>query len=232
MNLLAGKVVFELTYYWVSLMSTDAADVKPGDRRAARRIGVEEGADFDERRRIILVEASKAFNERGFANTSLDDIAARLKVTKPALYHYVKGKEDLIDQCIALSIKENRTFLRRAAEVRGSGLDKLRFVFSQWATHIITPFGRSMVRVDLNSLSEENQRKHRQVQRLVLDSIEDIIRQGMEDGSIRTCNPAVITLSLLGLFNSPARWFREDGALSIDEVVEELMSLMERGLAL
>jgi AcrR family transcriptional regulator len=38
------------------------------------------------KREAVIVAAARAFARRGYHNTSLDDLAASLKVTKPTLY--------------------------------------------------------------------------------------------------------------------------------------------------
>jgi AcrR family transcriptional regulator len=206
------------------------AGSKEAIRRSARRIGVEHGADFDGRLEIILREAARAFNENGVKATSIDDVAKRLGVTKPAIYHYVPSKNELIAECLKMSYRETAAVMDRALEFDGNGLQKLRFGFGQWAAFVATDFGRAMVLINLNSLSEESRESHLETQRLLLHRTEQIIREGIADGSIRTCNPTVVTLGLMGLFSSPARWFREDGPLKIEEAVDELLGLMATGL--
>jgi len=49
----------------------------------------------DEIRKKIVSEAFAIFLEKGFEKTMMDDIAARLGVTKPAIYRYYKNKEEL-----------------------------------------------------------------------------------------------------------------------------------------
>ena len=44
----------------------------------------------------ILQEADVLFSRKGYNSTSLDDISARLDITKTALYHYVKNKNELL----------------------------------------------------------------------------------------------------------------------------------------
>lgn len=46
----------------------------------------------EDTRRAILVNARVAFAERGYADTSLDDIVAPARLTKGALYHHFKNK--------------------------------------------------------------------------------------------------------------------------------------------
>ena len=69
--------------------------------------------------------AARAFNERGFHNTSLDDIAAALEVTKPTIYYYVANKEQLLFECFVAGLEPIRAALREAKQLhalrRGNG---------------------------------------------------------------------------------------------------------------
>jgi AcrR family transcriptional regulator len=49
----------------------------------------------DEIRKKIVAEAFSIFLAKGFEGTKMEDIAARLNVTKPAIYRYFKNKEEL-----------------------------------------------------------------------------------------------------------------------------------------
>src|SRR5882672_6105307 len=51
------------------------------------------------KRDAVILAAARAFRERGYHNTSLDDLAASLKVTKPTLYLYVPNKEAILFEC-------------------------------------------------------------------------------------------------------------------------------------
>ena len=47
----------------------------------------------------MLKTAAQMFLEKSYGRTSLDDVAKRLKVTKPALYHYFHNKEEILLGC-------------------------------------------------------------------------------------------------------------------------------------
>lgn len=51
--------------------------------------------DSVETKEKILNEALKLFMKNGYDKTSLNDIAKRIKITKPALYYYFKNKDEL-----------------------------------------------------------------------------------------------------------------------------------------
>ena len=57
--------------------------------------------DPEVRRRQILEEAMKLFYEKGYDNTSLDDIAASLDITKGLCYRYFSSKQALLDEVIS-----------------------------------------------------------------------------------------------------------------------------------
>lgn len=200
-------------------------------RRAGRRIGVNEEATFDERRRMILHAAAKAFNENGIKNTSLDDVAATLGVSKPALYHYVSCKNEMIQQCLVIAAEESLQLFDDANKQPGTGLEKLRFMLKSWANFITTDFGRTIVLIRTNTLDEESQQDLRLAHRAILQRVENLVKEGIDDGSIRPCNTTVTTLAMMGMFNSLAHWHRESGELNVEEIVSELLDSLENGIA-
>ena len=46
-------------------------------------------------RRAVLAAARSSFGQKGYAQTSVDEIAAAARVTKGAVYHHFAGKEAL-----------------------------------------------------------------------------------------------------------------------------------------
>jgi AcrR family transcriptional regulator len=58
--------------------------------------------------------AVELFTRRGYAGTSLDEVAKRARVTKGALYHHFSGKQALFEA--AFDVVENR-IMRRLAEI-------------------------------------------------------------------------------------------------------------------
>jgi len=59
----------------------------------------------DVKREAVIRAAAQAFNARGYHNTSIDEIAAALNVTKPTIYYYVANKEQLLLECILTGLE-------------------------------------------------------------------------------------------------------------------------------
>ena len=60
----------------------------------------------DLRRREILTAAIKVFGKKGFADTSVDDVAAAAKIAKGTLYLYFRSKEDIYATALRQAIHE------------------------------------------------------------------------------------------------------------------------------
>src|SRR3984893_8372917 len=98
---------------------------RPRRADAWKDAGQSRDEQFAAKRSALIRKAARAFSARGFYNTSLDDIAAQLGVTKPALYYYVKSKEDILYACHVISNELGSEAMAYAENLKGSGLDRV-----------------------------------------------------------------------------------------------------------
>src|SRR5262245_47963863 len=70
-----------------------------------------------EREALILQAAEDTFAEKGYYETSMDEIAARVGIAKGTVYLHFPSKEALI---IKIFIREMERFLQKAEEVFAS----------------------------------------------------------------------------------------------------------------
>jgi AcrR family transcriptional regulator len=76
--------------------------------------------EYSESTRHALVDSAvDLFTKRGYAATSLDEVARRARVTKGALYHHFSGKQALFEA--AFDAVENTVMTRLAEIVVGPG---------------------------------------------------------------------------------------------------------------
>src|SRR2546423_11437934 len=74
--------------------------------------------DYSESTRSALVNSAvELFTKRGYAGTSLDEVARRARVTKGALYHHFSGKQALFEA--AFEQVESRVMGRLEEIMRG-----------------------------------------------------------------------------------------------------------------
>ena len=84
--------------------------------------------DHEVKREAVIRAAARAFDERGYHHTSLDDIAADLGVTKPTVYYYVANKEQLLFECFLAGLTPIREAFHSAERLPGPrpGTDSTR----------------------------------------------------------------------------------------------------------
>jgi AcrR family transcriptional regulator len=93
----------------------DAIPGRPVPRLARRE------QHTDDTRRAILAAARQAFARSGYADTSLDAIVGRARLTKGALYHHFNNKAAVLEAVYIEMEEELATRVRAAVLSRGGG---------------------------------------------------------------------------------------------------------------
>src|SRR5215467_11521395 len=95
------------------MLVADVKTVLKGPRRTV--VGRTVGASAEVTRARILDVALELFAERGYAGTSVRDIAERLGMTKSSLYYHFASKEDVLNALVTPLIEDLDEFIADAA---------------------------------------------------------------------------------------------------------------------
>lgn len=145
----------------------------------------------EETRNLILDVSTKLFIEKGYDETSLQDIIDRLGgMTKGAIYHHFRSKEDILIAVVERLCEENSIKMAKLRDDTSlTGKQKLEKMFSDSLTN---PNQKDMFTVTPNLL--ENPKLLVYYMKMVAytvvpDYVIPVIKQGVEDGSIVTEYP-------------------------------------------
>ena len=195
---------------------TGAARSKAGTSTARRELVENE----------IFEHAARLFAERGFAGTSLQDIADAMGMTRPALYYYVRNKDDLLARLVTEITEGPASQLAAIAEGDGDAVERLRemvqLIVARRATDAVR--FRLLVRSE-NDLPPELMTAHRQGRRGVLRSVASVLEEGVTTGAFRPVDARVAALAVLGMANWVAWWFDADGTSSHSQVADQLADM-------
>ena len=186
--------------------------------------------DRERKRDAVIMTAARAFRERGYHNTSLDDIARELNVTKPTVYHYVENKEQLLFECFRAGLKLIMDGIDEQRESTTSGRERLAAVIARYAEAITSDFGWCMVQAENQDLSPAMSRKVKLLKSEIDQGLRSLIRAGVEDGSIHPCDEKMTAFALAGALNWIAHWYRSDDKLAASEIAQRFIELFELGL--
>lgn len=191
------------------------------DRRRAR----------DEKKRAVLRVAAQLFLDVGYHRATLNDVATRLNITKPALYNYFRSKEEILDECYRLGQQMADETIAAIDEEGGDGLTKLRKLIRAYAMLMTIDFGMCLVRLDDRELSKEAYARVRAEKRQDDRAFRKYIAAGVADGSIVECDPKLAAFAIAGSLNWIGHWYRQDGERSAEEIAEQFAGLLTDGLA-
>jgi AcrR family transcriptional regulator len=184
----------------------------------------------DLKREAVIRTAARAFNQNGYHNTSLDDIAAALEVTKPTLYYYVKSKEQLLFECILAGIEPIRAAFHDIDDEQRSAHDRLTRVLLRYAEGIASDYGWCMVRSEDLNLSAELHSRVKTLKSEVDQNMRRLLLEGLADGSIARCDPKMTAFALAGALNWIAHWYHDNNGLKPPEIAKAFVAFFDQGL--
>jgi len=183
------------------------------------------------KREAVLQTAAELFIEKSYSRASMNDVAERLSITKPALYHYFQNKEQILLECYRLGTALIEETLTEIAAHCGSGVDKVEAFIYSYANVMTINFGRCVMRLDEGDLSEEARREVRSYKRKIDRHLRRFIQEGIDDGSVTPCDPKIAAFSVAGALNWICHWYEPDGALSAAEIAAQFARTLTQGLA-
>src|ERR1041385_2872179 len=177
--------------------------------------------DPETKREAVLQTAAQLFLEKSYGRTSMNDVAERLNITKPALYHYFRNKEEILLECYRLGTGMIEEILNGMAAQCGTGLAKVEAFIYSYANVMTVNFGRCVMRLDEGDLSSEALTEVRGYKRKIDRRLRAFIQEGIADGSIAPCDPKIAAFSIAGALNWICRWYEPSGALSPEEIATQ-----------
>jgi AcrR family transcriptional regulator len=183
------------------------------------------------KRDAVLQTAAQLFLEKSYGRTSLNDVADRLNITKPALYHYFRNKEEILLECYREGAGLIAEILNDIAAHCGTGLEKVEAFVYAYANVMTVNFGRCVMRLDEGDLSPDALAEVRAYKRKIDRRLRSFIQEGIEDGSIAACDAKIAAFAIAGAVNWICQWYEPEGQLSAEEIASQFARTLTQGLA-
>jgi AcrR family transcriptional regulator len=193
--------------------------------------------------RAVLDAACDIFLTKGYAGTTMDDIADALHSTKGRVYHYYRSKLDILIDASLLALDEALTEV--GAVARGSDLTPDVQIGQMARIHAASMMSRrSLLRAWIEGTEAHATRDASAAQVAawehcveLRDEYEqlfaDVIVSGQESGVFAAGRPRLMTKALLGVLNWIHVWYdpNRSQTLQADEIADEIVAFIMRGVA-
>lgn len=186
---------------------------------------------FEMKRQVVLRTAARTYSKRGFYETTLNDIAVELNISKPTLYYYFKSKDDILFECHRIGIDaiiNGDKPMPTAAE--STGRERLVEFLRRYVRMVVDDFGTCLVMTGTNALEPENQGTVIEGRRQIDSMLREILDDGVRDGSLDCPDPKLTAMFVFGAMNWIPRWYHLDGTLTVDELTERLSAFVLRAI--
>jgi AcrR family transcriptional regulator len=187
--------------------------------------------DPETKREAVLQTAAQLFLEKSYPRTSLNDVAERLNITKPALYHYFRNKEEILLECYRLGTGLIEEVLNEITAQCATGLEKVEAFICSYVNALTVNFGRCVVHLDECDLSHEASSEVRAYKRKIDRRLRSFIQEGISDGSVAPCDVKIAAFAIAGALNWMCEWYEPEGALSPEEIATEFSRVLTQGIA-
>ncbi|MGO1192833.1 MAG: TetR/AcrR family transcriptional regulator [Nesterenkonia sp.] len=194
-----------------------------------RRTGAKRGRPGYDRDSLIRV-CVEVFNRRGYEATSMGALAQELGISKSAIYHHVKSKEEILDAALSHSLAELEQVVADAEALETAAVRELETIIAE-SVNVLTrslPYVTLLLRLRGNSELETAALARR---REITRRIADLIQQAQDDGDLRQDIDARTASRLtMGMVNSIVDWYRPDRAAAAAPLADTVVCLLLAGL--
>lgn len=211
---------------------------QPTSRISQRRSAAlaEGSSEYSTKRAQLLRAAATVFRDKGYASTTLNDVAKVFGTDRASLYYYVGSKEELFQECISNVLQENS---EKAEAISKSG-DRPRDRLISLITLLISsqqehyPYLFVYVQEDMERVAsaealwatEMVESTHR-FERYFIETI----AEGIKSGDFRNdLSPALIANSLFGMTQWTHRWWVPGEKYSVQDLVDTFVGVFFSGI--
>lgn len=186
--------------------------------------------DYDKVQEDILDKAAVMFAQRGYAATSIGDIAEACGCSKSRLYHYFESKEAILLDMLNTHVDKLLWSCRHSLY----GFQDPNERFHQLVRYFLEVYAVSrdqhvVLLTCRHFLTPENSKELIAKQRELVAYVRDILLQLRPDMADDPTMAHIDTMLFFGMINWTYTWYRIDGSVSTEELADRAVDLFTRG---
>jgi TetR/AcrR family transcriptional regulator, cholesterol catabolism regulator len=183
-------------------------------------------------RQEILRTSARLFQQRGYDATSMNDVAAALKLTKGGLYHHFQSKDEILFNLMnhAMDITQERVI--DAVKGVGDPEERLRALIRRHIEVVMSARDREITVMlhENHPLPPAMRRRINARKKDYVHFVEDLIAEVQRARPAKSAvSPRAAAFALLGMINWIYQWYRPEGSLQEESLVRQYTEIFFAG---
>jgi AcrR family transcriptional regulator len=175
----------------------------------------------------IISAAIDLFYTQGYTQTTLDQVAKSLGVTKPFIYQYFGSKNDVLAEICSRAIKDAHETINRALSQKGTPTEKLKVIVRDFTLHVLNNQANAIIYSrEETELAPEDREMINHLRREFDRRLVALLREGLEEGDFVIKDIRLTSLVIASVVGWSPVWFRSGGRLTKEEAAEEIAALV------
>jgi AcrR family transcriptional regulator len=183
-------------------------------------------------REQLIDIAAKMFDEKGYAQTGMGDIAQALGLGRSAVYHYFRNKEEILAALVEAEALTPSHMLQELSEDESlTASERLRRAVTDGIVRRLSSGSRFLFFTRLEAqIPAHMGALYNQSRRHIYDFYVQCIRDGVASGEFREVDPKIAAFAVIGAANWTSRWYSPGGPKSPREIAEIIADFALQGL--
>lgn len=179
------------------------------------------------KRERIVATAVDLFYDQGYSNTTLEQVADHMHVTKPFIYSHFKSKSELLAEICARATRAAHEAISRAAALPGTATEKLDALVRDFMLAALNHQPHTVIYSREETHLEEEDRESINVLRREFDHrLGALLEEGRAIGDFVVDDVPLTALAIGGIVVWSPVWYRPGGRLGKDETAEKISTLV------
>jgi AcrR family transcriptional regulator len=184
----------------------------------------------EDRRQEILQVAARLFRAKGYAATSLEEVADAIGITKAAIYYHFPSKDEVLFEMHDRIVRESCVRVQAIVESDQGPVEKMERILTGHLETLLANLDANVVfQREVGFLPDQRESEIRKREREHDLLIRRVYRDGVERGEFPDIDAAIAVNILLGACNMTYRWYKPSGSVSPSGAVKAIFSLLQHG---
>ncbi|MDA8886348.1 TetR/AcrR family transcriptional regulator [Bacteroidia bacterium] len=184
-----------------------------------------------ERKREILALSQSVLKEKGYAATSVRDIAKSLDMEPASLYSHFKSKEDILKiTCFEMADKFELA-VKEVNDIYFNAEEKLRMAIKLHVEILTQNLDSALIFIrDWRNLTGTSLTQFTAKRNVYEEGFREIVHTGIDEGIFNETDKKFAALTILSSVNWIVEWYKPDGNLNAEQIAHKLSNFILSGL--